>query len=403
MSLSIPARGLDEIRRTWAGRGGLWGGIAQPANDDELGWTPDLARRRASRVVMEIVRPTLERWPASHRAWIDALPAESIRRRFTGDVPGPGVDWVQTRLDGWPPRRFHHRRRSRIADSVLVSATRWTIERLSQVVADADRLDEDILGPLARQRFDVAVSVLSAEPLASAVPSIAGRADLQALRSAGRPWNGVAAIAADLMRIDHDPLSIAELALDPDPALADRLFHVAVLGALLVDLRARGWSIAVMSLPGSPDGRPQFRTTSPLGDDWDVWFEMAGAWSFYGVPAPYPPAAAGITGTGGPLGADIALVRPGDRAVVIECKYSDNPSYVGRAGYEQTLAYMAEAKTGLVREVSGIVVGPAEVVQETGRTITSAGPVAITSPDALVGVALEFAGLSMAETPASML
>ena len=145
----------------------------------------------------------------------------------------------------------------------------------------------------------------------------------------------------------------------------------------------------VTGLPGSPDGQPHFVATSPSNESWDVWFEMAGAWRYYNVAPPYPPAAAGITGTGGPLGADIGLIRAADRAVIIECKYSANPSYVGRSGYEQTLAYMTEAVSGLTKESSGIVVGPAEVVRSTGRTDTAVGPVAITAPDSLIDLVLE--------------
>lgn len=396
MTLTIPLRGLDEIRRTWAGRGGLLGGVASAHDDDGVSWTPELARRRASRVVIEVVRPMLELWPPSRRAWIDALPAQSVRRRSTADVPGSGIDWVETRIAGWPPRTFHHRNRSRVADSVLVASTRWTIERVRDVVAHADRIDDELLGETARARVMVAVDMLDVDPLATAAPSLAGRNDLRALRSAGRPWGGVAAVAGSLLQLEHDPTTLAALALDPDPALADRIFHVAVLGSLLVDLRHNGWKVAVTGLPGSPDGRPQFSATSPHGETWDVWFEMAGAWSYYGVPAPYPPAAHGIAGTGGPLGSDIALVRAGARATVIECKYSANPSYVGRSGYEQTLAYMTEALTGLVTSVAGIVVGPPEVVTATGLTTTSAGVIAITEPDSLIDVVLEATGAGAA-------
>lgn len=388
MMLTIPSRGLDEIRRSWTGRGGLWAGVAASHDEDGVPWTPVLARRRASRIILELIRPTLEAWPGSHRAWIDSLPAQSVRRRSADDVPGPGIDWAETRRSGWPPRVFHHRHRSRIADSLLMTTTKWTIERLAAVVSQVDKIDAELLGELARSRLEVAVDVLDMAPMAPAGAVVPGRNDLRALRSAGRPWRAVASVAATLLQLEHDPASIADLALDPDPALADRLFHVAVLGCLLVDLRARGWTIDVVGLPGSPDGHPQFMATSPEGEPWDVWFEMAAAWRHYGVTAPYPSAVVGVSGTGGPLGADIALVRKGDRAVVIECKYSANPTYVGRGGYEQTLAYMAEARTGMVGAVSGIVVGPEDVVLESGRTATSAGDVSVTHPESLVDILL---------------
>jgi hypothetical protein len=223
--------------------------------------------------------------------------------------------------------------------------------------------------------------MLEREPLASSRPIAPSRSDLQALRSSGRPWASVASVAAELRTLDHDPSVLASVPLDPDPALAERLFHVAVLGVLLRAMRAMGWALTPTGLPGSPDGTPVFRATDHDGDAWDIWYEMSGAWSFYGFVAPYPAAVAGVPGTGTPLGADIALVRNGDRAVVIECKYSTDPTYVGRSGYEQVLAYMAEARTSIAAAVAGIVVGPSDTVVATGLTRTAVGHVTVTNPE----------------------
>lgn len=101
------------------------------------------------RVVVEYLRPQLLTWPESPWKWLDALPAQSIRTRFTANAPGAGVDWVATRLDGWPPRVPSSGRR-RIADSLLVTATRWTIEQLADAVVIADRIAPGVLGRLLR-------------------------------------------------------------------------------------------------------------------------------------------------------------------------------------------------------------------------------------------------------------
>jgi hypothetical protein len=171
-----------------------------------------------------------------------------------------------------------------------------------------------------RRRVAVAAEMLDREPLASSRPIAPSRSDLQALRASGRPWSSVAAVAVGLRTLDHDPALPASVPLDPDSVLSERLFHVAVLGVVLRALRSMGWALTPTALPGSPDGRPVFRATDPHGEDWDLWYEMSGAWSYYGHVAPYPAAVEGVPGTGGPLGADVALVRDGDRAVVIECK-----------------------------------------------------------------------------------
>lgn len=380
MRLTIPTVGLEEVRLVWAGRGGLWSAVA--AADDQRGykWSPVLARRRAMRVAVEVLRPQLQAWPSSVGRWVDALPAQSVRYRHIDDQPGSGVDWPATRRSGWPPREFHHRQRSRVPDTLLVTATRWTIEELVRAVRDVDSFDSAILGSDARSRLRTAAAMLGLEPLASSHPVVPTPPDLVALRTSGRPWGAVAAVASCLRTIDHDPAQLALLPLDPDPALADRLFHVAVLGCIMRGLTDAGWRVIPTGLLGSPDGKPQFSAIDTDGRDWDVWFEMAGAWSHYGVASPYGAAVAGITGTGGPLGADIAFVRRPDSAIIIECKYSADPTYVGRNGYEQALAYMSEARSGLVGSVGGIVVGAREVVNSTGRTETAVGPVTVTHP-----------------------
>lgn len=383
MTLTIPVDGLDEVRRVWAGRGGLWAAVAAADSYEGGPWTPELARRRAARVIAELLRPQLLRWPDSRRKWIDALPAQSVRHHLVADAPGAGMDWVATRTRGWPPREFHHRLRSRVPDTLLITVARWAIESLASIVSVADGIDPAIVGPEGRARMQVALMMLDREPLASSHPAVPSHADLVALRSSGRPWNAVASVASWLRILDHDPNRLAQLPIDPDPVLAERLFHVAILGLVFKCLRDAGWTLYPTGLPGSPDGGPVFALTDPSGDTWDLWYEMAGAWSYYGVPAPYASAVTGVPGTGGPLGCDIAIVRHGDRAVMIECKFSADPTYVGRAGYEQTLAYMAEALSGVALSVSGIVVGPSEVVNSGGMTDTSVGVIRVTNPDEL--------------------
>ena len=264
-----------------------------------------------------------------------------------------------------------------MADTVLVTTARWTIE---QVVDAVDDLTPDALDPNVHRRIDVARSMLEREPLASSNAVAPARPDLAALRASGRPWASVAAVADWMLAVDHDPARLTSLPIDPDPVLMERLFHVAVVGCLLRALRAGGWTIEVVGLPGDERTGPILSVTDPALTTWDVWFEMAGAWNHYGVSAPYPPAVVGISGTGRPLGADIALVALGRAAVVVECKFSADPVYVGRNGYEQALAYMAEVRTGIAPRAVGIVVGPDEVVTASGRTVTSVGPVHVTNP-----------------------
>jgi hypothetical protein len=114
--------------------------------------------------------------------------------------------------------------------------------------------------------------------------------------------------------------------------------------------------------------------------EWDLWFEAAGAWSFYEVEESYPQAAAGVPGAGTALGTDLMLIRPGERALLIECQHSWNPSVVARGGYLQALAYATEAFE-LAPPLTSVVVGPEGVVHESGWATTMVGLIGIVPPN----------------------
>jgi hypothetical protein len=100
-------------------------------------------------------------------------------------------------------------------------------------------------------------------------------------------------------------------------------------------------------------------------------------WAHYHRTSPYRRAVQGLSGGYQPIGADLALVRAGRHALLVECKYSEDVNYVTRNGYEQALAYLTEAVTALVPLGSAIVVGPDGVVPQAGRTETVVGDMQI--------------------------
>ena len=65
MKPTIPLQGLDEIRRVWAGRGGILAGVAAVQDDTGEEWPHDLTRACAARVLLEVLRPHLLSWPNS--------------------------------------------------------------------------------------------------------------------------------------------------------------------------------------------------------------------------------------------------------------------------------------------------------------------------------------------------
>ena len=59
---------------------------------------------------------------------------------------------------------------------------------------------------------------------------------------------------------------------------------------------------------------------------------------------------------------DLLLIDYPNRALVIECKWSSDPSYVGRDGYHQASSYALDTLNGLAHEVWSFIVGPQEIV-----------------------------------------
>jgi hypothetical protein len=179
-------------------------------------------------------------------------------------------------------------------------------------------------------------------------------------------------VAADLTRAETDLGFLAYELIEPDPNLRWRLFHLSVLGATLIALRANGariqWSapLAVSEVKG-----PQFQATMPDTTKWDVWFEAGGAMSYYSVESPYRGATSSVVGNTQGTGADIMLVRPSERALILECKWSAHAPYVGRDGFHQAASYALQARAQLVKSAWSYVIGPSEVVTETSYSLAA--------------------------------
>lgn len=385
-SPAIPQRGLDEILRSWTGQGQLWAALAA-AEDPvaERHWSAADIQRRAHRVVFQELEPLMASWPRSVRAWVNALPAVSERRRVIGPAPRAGVSWSETRRrGGWPPRSFVARPRYRLPDTLLATTLRWTLDQLA-VIATAAAAPVDSTEVIARERLTVALGLLDEEPLAHTEPVAPTSTDIAALRSEGTPWRSVAPVAAKLRELGLEATlrELADRIVWPSAELAWRLFHLAILGELLHALRTSGASVVSLRPLGASLAGPAFLVTDADDRDWDLWFEAAGAWSYYGRADPYASAVAGVPGAGTAIGTDLMLIRPDECALLIECKYSSNPAVVARGGYEQALAYAAEAHELTAGAVTAAVVGPAGVVKSAAWADTLAGPVGVVPPDAI--------------------
>lgn len=380
---SIPESGLHSVLASWSGRGAIWDALAAPSDlDDKSGWKPRDLQMRVHRVLFERVVPFLGRWPTSTRAWLDLLPATNTRREVEDISPSSRVSWSDTRVRfGWPPKRFIGHQSARSAHTLPLTALRWTIEGLVTVAQDAQSLVPD-LARAVRPQLQAAERLLDVPPVRAADALAPDAQELLAIRREGAPWGAVSRVAEEL-RLEESSVSLASQLLLPDEAIRWRLFHLAVLGELLIALKKAGCrTISIRPLGMSRSG-PAYFVHDAANRTWELWFEAAGVWSHAGITAPYVEATRGMAGVERALGADLLLLLPGQFALAIECKYSASSDFVARNGYYQAATYASEIKSRLAETVLGIAVGPEEVVGSAAFTRCASGIVGVVPPSSL--------------------
>jgi len=376
----IPSEGIIEATRSWSGRGELWASLAS-IDDSTINqdWDERDIEKRAHRVLFDRLKPVLQKMPERSRDWIHALPAESQRQKRVTPSPSANTDWRRTRLEGWPPRSFVTVNRQRSANTLLVTALRWSLEELKAVRNDAksvvSKIDLEVEKELeALNSLESVGSIRDADPIAP------NQSDIRSLESEGYPWVHLARLASRLRRIDEERITnlINHLIL-PSDDLRWRVFHLSVLGKILIKLKD---FFDVTSLrPISTSLGPSYKVSSESSGEWDLWFEASGIWKYYDRESPYKEITKNTPSESRPIGGDIMLVRPLSKAIILECKYSKDISVVSRGGYQQVLAYAVEAFDALVDKVSSAVVGPTEVVGSAAGIQTSVGEVFMLNPD----------------------
>lgn len=387
---SLPEAGLRRIAGSWSGMGTLVHALAGLEEDPETGraWTEAQIERRAYRILFEAAKPAVRRLPVRSSRWLDVLPVVTQTLRTAAPSPFPGARWAETqRRAGWPPTLIWGRARRRTDDSLLVSGLRWILDRLLSVAGRVEDISPVTTLDVPRQ-LDAARAALAMEPLASASPERPSRVELSAMRGEGPPWSAAADVGATLLLAEGPTEEFAFRLLAPEAALRPLLFHLGVMGAVLQALEAAGAAVVSLRPLGAGGKGPAYRATR---DDiqWDIWFEAGGAWAYYDVEEPYREATSAMPIAYQPLGADVMLIVPHERAVVIECKYpiTGDASYIARHGYHQALTYAVEARL-LAERISAIVVGP-ETLTGFGRAETAAGSIAFAPPTALPGLIQE--------------
>lgn len=390
LKLPIPQRGLVEMLSSWSGKGQLWDALAAVQSDDERAWSWRDVERRARRILFAQLAPWIMHWPSSEQGWLDALPADSLRMRTEADNYGPGISWHETRKHGWPPKIFVMRQRHRIANTLLVTCLRWTLENLSAVWEDAVSLEPN-LDKNCRAQLRAAMRLTEHEPVFSANPVQPSRIDLNSVMSEGAPWNRLVPVSDALRQLEVSTIEgLAHELVVPDDELRHRLFHLGVAGEFVHHIRTHlPKLISVRPLSGSTIG-PAFHVRDGSSHEWDLWFEAAGIWSYYSSRSPYIVVTQSLRQVGRPIGADLLLICPNIGALVLECKYSADPGTVGRLGYAQISAYANELRSQLVPIVWAVVVAPEGIAKKPEFVETLVGRLGVIPPSAIAALVTEF-------------
>jgi hypothetical protein len=387
MILQVPRDGLHELFRNWSGDGDLCSALAASSGTEEIDWNATDVRLRAQRVLLGRLEPLLHELPASLAQWQEVIPVTSEAEDLVSTAPRGRVNWAATvRRFGWPPTAFEHRRRYRVQDETALTTLAWMAGRLAEFLGAANQGAPNLAARVASpiECMTAAAAIL----LGDTAPSQPDRSDLLSLQSSGRPWSLVAAIAAQILRLQSDLEFLAFELLEPDPEAASRLFHLSVFGKVVTVLRGHGYTLRWRSPIGGSRSGPRLLALSPEGRTFDLWFEAGGMRSYYRLGGgAYPAVVTSIRAAAGeanskkvgrPVGADVALIESGCRALLLECKWSESPTYVGRNGFHQAASYALDARNDLVKLVWSFIVGPAEVIPSKNISTDLAGEWGIT-------------------------
>lgn len=387
---AVPEEGLAAVLSSWTGRGSLYEALSVPADEtDPRRWSESDVRTRANRVLFSLLEPALARWPSRASYWLDLLPATKVRTEEVRTHPFSGVAWAQSRRAyGWPPSAFVGKSSTREVDTLAVQVLRWTIERLQQVWADAVSLAPDLHSSSA-DPLAAALQLLAHEPLATVHPAAPARSDLVALKREGAPWGAVAEVAKLLHDAEASSDFLVHQLLMPDDDIRWRLFHLGTFGVLLATLRAEGCQVVSKRPISASSGAPNYVVRTPAGEDYQLWFEASGVWAELDMVSPFVEATSSVRRATRTNGADILMLSPGRKALVVECKYSWNADFVARNGYYQAVAYGAEARSRFATEVISAAVGPDGVVNGTSSASLHFGRVVTTSPSGLPAIVRE--------------
>lgn len=360
----IPLDGLHFILTGWMGQGRLFTALASVNDGVEVNWSDADVRARAMRMVIESVRDSLLKWPASIDDWLTYIPVSSVRESATTTTPHGRINWLETtKRYGWPPVAYVTAKRSRELSDITIEVLAWTVDRLRQTFS-AVHPDDDSGYEKLRNSVAAAADALNFCKT-SQMLSRPDFHDLKALTASGPPWTYVRPVAEVLLRSETDLKWFATQMLIPDDELRWRLFHLAVTGSVLQSLQRIGFYVS-WSAPIGANGaslQPTFTAHAPDKPEFDIWFESQSASREYfpEIATPYQRATRSVRKRESSIGADVAIYNRDNRAaLLIECKFGGG-SYVARAGFHQACGYLLD-HSPTWETIWSFVVGPSEVL-----------------------------------------
>jgi hypothetical protein len=217
----------------------------------------------------------------------------------------------------------------------------------------------------AVDRLEVLAGMSEHPTLSGLEPQPLAGDDLRALHGSGHPWRDLEAVASSIIDLEEQGLDhLALELLAPDEEMGGKLFHLGVCGEMVYGLQELGCTVdSVRPIGGGQSSaRPAFRALH-AGVKWELYFESAGIWRRSNLRQPYLDAVEALRGTSQALSADLLLFdRRGRRALMLECKDSYDPTYVGRGGYHQATTYLVEAQGRLSDTTVSLTIGHAGAV-----------------------------------------
>ena len=368
---SLPWEGLLSLASLWAGAGSLYDWVHPSEFEIDREWTPELIRARMAEAVLLLIQERhAEHLPRHAASWLDLIGRDTLRVTNVVDAPTPHVDWPMTlSIFGRYPSGAYVERRPIHSHSTsytrVLGWTAWSVARGERLVQD--QFGHSPLHETTSRQFSSALELPEVAATVAGQPGHPSQFDIDTCSHAGSVWLVVAKVARLLSGLWKGSAAAQLIALRPIlPRFQHQVFELATLGVITAGIRElateSNWTSSA-PLAAASKGMPSLRLRAKEGE-WNAYFQTTPS-SYRNSNSPYRTLSSGLTG--GTLRPDIwieQVLSNHSTEIVIECKYSLNPSYIA-TGITQSLAYEAEyPPTSGTRRVH-VVVGPEEVVESS--------------------------------------